>query len=424
MSPHDGQRQCAIVINADISHYICDNSFKMYGRACSLNLVLDGRKITFISAHGYAGNGIGKYQKSIDDIEYLINARPEKYELMIGVDLNANFGYFNAECFPANVGLHSEGPQGRKGRLAYATLIERWNLIAANTICFQPSGKYTHWDVRNPDLNANPFDPRQIDFLLCSNGLSSVFAAHAGDSVATGSDHRPVIGKLVYRDAEVVSGSSKNKKKDSKKYKRKPVRWTLIDPLFNTGIMDALDLDVSDDIVGSALTEYDLCASYHIFTDGSYLEAKRCGWAFALFGLGDADGSKEVMEQAAGPVVILKKSRLFIGSERHTSCVAELNAVAEALLWLAHVAEQAKDTGNNAKFGISVDDAFVFTIDSMFVVKLLAGQCRASENALLASFVLHLWRFVGSVFRLRVRWSPGHDNLAKKTGTIVWNKRG
>jgi hypothetical protein len=150
------------------------------------------------------------------------------------------------------------------------------------------------------------------------------------------------------------------------------------------------------------------------------------------------------MTTAAGPVVLLRSSPFFVGSERHSSCVAELNAVAEGLLWLAHLAEgkadnnistgkacikptedddkhktrflekrsfqhcpiagfkaQNSNAGNEEENNcqqMQPGDSIIVTSDSMYVVNLLLGKCVAKENVLLAAFVQHLWRFVGAHF--------------------------
>ena len=60
-----------------------------------------------------------------------------------------------------------------------------------------------------------------------------------------------------------------------------------------------------------------------------------------------------------------------------------------------------------------IGETIIHTLDSKYVVKLLQGKCRAIENKLLVDLMFHLWKFVGSIFSLRVRWSPGYDNPAK-----------
>ena len=46
---------------------------------------------------------------------------------------------------------------------------------------------------------------------------------------------------------------------------------------------------------------------------------------------------------------------------------------------------------------IKKGDLLLFTIDSIFVDRLIQGECCAIENSLLASLLLHLWRLFGSV---------------------------
>jgi hypothetical protein len=84
-------------------------------------------------------------------------------------------------------------------------------------------------------------------------------------------------------------------------------------------------------------------------------------------------------------------------------------------------------TNNNQhQHPIKIGEAIILTLDSQYAVKLLQGKCRAIENKLLINFMVQLWKFVGSIFSLRVRWSPGHDNPAKNfiqlPGTDVVDK--
>jgi ribonuclease HI len=94
--------------------------------------------------------------------------------------------------------------------------------------------------------------------------------------------------------------------------------------------------------------------------------------------------------------------------------VAEINAVIESLLWWASVGEAKKTNNKQHQHPIETGEAIIFTLDSQYVVKLLQGKCRAIENKLLVDFMVHLWKYVGSIFSLRVRWSPGHDNPSNK----------
>ena len=83
--------------------------------------------------------------------------------------------------------------------------------------------------------------------------------------------------------------------------------------------------------------------------------------------------------------------------------------------------EGISTTGNDDNYGnipehmqnIQLGDGIILTVDSMYVVRLLKGQCKANENQLLVDLMLHLWRFVGKDFALKVKWSPGHNNPKK-----------
>ena len=95
-------------------------------------------------------------------------------------------------CIPTDLGAQKED-------LLFHFFVEQLNMIALNTISVQSARNFTHWDVHDPDdLNVTVFDPRQIDFIFISQGLSSCASAAARDSSATDSDHRPVVGEFRY----------------------------------------------------------------------------------------------------------------------------------------------------------------------------------------------------------------------------------
>ena len=80
--------------------------FWLVAASCRSRL-LDKRSITFLAVHLWAGSGGKKYQDSLDDVNDLLVKRPKGFDIMIGADLNSSLGFFDAECFPANVGLYS-----------------------------------------------------------------------------------------------------------------------------------------------------------------------------------------------------------------------------------------------------------------------------------------------------------------------------
>ena len=91
--------------------------------------------------------------------------------------------------------------------------------------------------------------------------------------------------------------------------------------------------------------------------------------------------------------------------------MAEINAVIESLLWWASVGEAKKTNNRQHQHPIEIGEAVIFTMDSQYVVKLLQGKCRAIENKLLVDFMVHLWKFVGSIF-------PSESAGAQATTTL------
>ena len=198
--------------------------------------------------------------------------------------------------------------------------------------------------------------------------------------------------------------------------------WKLHDPLFNVTICCDLGID-ADTIDNDDISEFDISSSWFCFSDGSCIDeeggskSKYAGWGFAIYGMANASGVGTPIIEAAGPVVLVRCSKYYVGATRYTSNTGELTAVVECLLWWASIAEKLKN-GNNEELlenmkEIKLGDGIVLTVDSMYVVRLLKGQCKAIENQLLVNLMIHLWRFVGASFTIKVRWSPGHNNDKK-----------
>ena len=155
--------------------------------------------------------------------------------------------------------------------------------------------------------------------------------ARSQDSWATDSDHIPVVGKLPYPLTRTQRAAKKILTKKKFKGKSKPSAWYLSDPMFSHAICDEVGVDAEDKL-DSKLADSDLIGAFHCLTDGSFLRGEGAGLAFATFRRGDHEGKLKPLLTAAGPIVTLRKSQYFVGVERLTSCVAELNAVVERLL--------------------------------------------------------------------------------------------
>ena len=126
MDPHAGQRAGAIVLHNSVAHSYTENSFRQCGRSCSAEIVLDGICVTIISAHLYAKQSLSQYDKSLNDVETLINARRKNSEIMIGADVQDRIGCYDEMYFSALIGEFAEGPKGAKGRAAVNMFIEKF----------------------------------------------------------------------------------------------------------------------------------------------------------------------------------------------------------------------------------------------------------------------------------------------------------
>lgn len=88
--------------------------------------------------------------------------------------------------------------------------------------------------------------------------------------------------------------------------------------MYNFSICEELGLDIDDKLDGG-LSRHDQIEAYHTYTDGSFARGQGAGWAFTVFGRGDATGEGKPFLSAAGPIVTLRKSKFFVGAERLTS---------------------------------------------------------------------------------------------------------
>ena len=88
MTPQVGQRSCAIIVKAELSNNILENSFQQRGRACKLDLFLENKYYRFICAHLWAKTGTAQYSNSLSDIKFLLNLHgPSTIEPVIGADI-------------------------------------------------------------------------------------------------------------------------------------------------------------------------------------------------------------------------------------------------------------------------------------------------------------------------------------------------
>ena len=251
---------------------------------------------------------------------------------------------FYDECyFPALIGPYAEGPRSAKGRDAVNMFIEKLELVALNTVHPQSDGAMTHWDTRVHCDTVDLSPPKQIDFIFMTPKLACRSSGRADDSCAANSDHRPVVGAII-GEAEHKLNMKVSKLKHKGTNQK---RWKLRDPLYNETICCDLGID-ADAIDDGGISEYDISTSWFCFSDGSCIDeegssrSKYAGWGFAVYGVANASGDGEPLLKAAGPVVLLRRSKYYVGATRYTSNTGELTGVVECLLWWASLADAIK----------------------------------------------------------------------------------
>ena len=170
-------------------------------------------------AHLFAKQSLSAYGQSLNDVEILLNKPHKNSEIMIGVDLQDKIGPYDDDYSPALVGPFAEGPRGAKGRAAVNLFVERFGLVAMNTIHPQSDGTMTHWDTHVQETTQHCFVPRQIDFMFMSERLASRSSCRADDSCTTESDHRPVVATIMGNEELKARAKANNMKFKGKNQK-------------------------------------------------------------------------------------------------------------------------------------------------------------------------------------------------------------
>jgi len=128
MTPQVGQRSCAIIVRADLSNSILDESFKQHGRACKLDFLLGNKYYRFICAHLWAKTGTAQYSNSLSDIEFLLNLHgPSNIEPVIGADVQEKLVFTMQTIFQKVWGSTPTGPGQRRENLLSNSLSKNWD---------------------------------------------------------------------------------------------------------------------------------------------------------------------------------------------------------------------------------------------------------------------------------------------------------
>ena len=89
-----------------------------------------------------------------------------------------------------------------------------------------------------------------------------------------------------------------------------------------------------------------------------------------------------ILHTAFCPVVLKKKSRIFIGAEHFSSGVGETSGVTEALMCLLSIVEATRKGSNHSHPlpNLQIGGSVVFVVDVTYIVNILRGHMTARET--------------------------------------------
>ena len=109
----EGRRAGAIILNNRLG--IRQMDLRSHGRAFGGDFSWGGWKIRAIGGHADAGGDRRPYQKSIDDIEFIVDNTPRDHIVILGADTQEPLGPQRAYDNPNLIGEFVMGNRGWKG---------------------------------------------------------------------------------------------------------------------------------------------------------------------------------------------------------------------------------------------------------------------------------------------------------------------
>ena len=403
-----GQRRTCIIIHNNLAG-LPRGEFISRGRHIGVDIQGgNGCSVRFISGHLPANQIDDDYSDSIADLQYIIDGRPNGYQVVMGVDAQEAVGGRDGENHFSDffdLGVIGELTKGRCGTRGEILL----NFMEFNGLSLRNTFGEGAEGIIQEDCYTCNYDlrrlPKQIDYVASS--LRRV-TARVVDATATSSDHRPIYAFIPW-ESFLPTGATMAAQRERKK---KPIGWIKSNQNYNLELQKGLGLEsVLNRAVegGQKIT---------IYSDGSKRtkDTRRgfAGWAFACFYTDPTNINDTPFKESFGRVANDSNDKMFLGAKVQTSCVGEVCAVIEAGLFiLASIADGTVLTGAE----------IIIRPDATYACGLISGWILPKENLVLAKLCTHIWNRIRKFVLVKVLKVNAHtgnigndyvDALAKK----------
>ena len=162
------------------------------GRAFSCDFSWGGWNIRVIGGHADAGGDHRPYQRSMDDIEFLVDSTPRDHIVILGIDTQTPLGPQTAYDNHNLIGEFVMGNRGWKGDKVM-TLLGSYDFHLPHTFV-------QGFDKLFTGTNNGKHEPKQMDYMATTAPKKWITKADRGVYDSTTSDHFPLVLTLIAKD--------------------------------------------------------------------------------------------------------------------------------------------------------------------------------------------------------------------------------
>ena len=189
-------------------------------------------------------------EKSIDDMEFLIEHTPKDHIVILGADTQQCLGPLKAFDSTDIMGEYVMGHRDWR-RDCFLKLLYSYNLHLPHTFV-------EGFDLRFTCFNNGKSDPKQIDYMATTAAKKWIVQAKVAESSATDSDHWPLSFGLLPKSQKFRPAAK------TENNWHKPINWQPVEIDYNDKIRESVGAEMPVDVAEIAQN------AYHIFTDGSF----------------------------------------------------------------------------------------------------------------------------------------------------------
>ena len=195
-----GRRAGALVFHSRLG--VHEVVFVSHGRAVGADFSWGRWNLRIIGGHADANGDRVPYQRSIDDMEAVIESTPKDHFVILGVDTQQCLGPFKAFDCPDILGEYVMGDRDWRGD-CFLKLLYAYDLHLPHTFV-------EGFDKRYTCINNGRSDPKQIDYMATTIPRKYVVQAKVAEATSASSDHWPLSLALL---PSIPQGKRKNDKK-------------------------------------------------------------------------------------------------------------------------------------------------------------------------------------------------------------------